>query len=110
MLPVKTVAYFTLYSMDWSDVEKANLLLLLTALVFIVLVIVAFLFTEGRPVLIFPVLKRIYPGAEPLKQYELEERDKIFILMTQHFYGKKRTRTENFASCDRNGTRKNGNR
>lgn len=95
--------------MEWSDVEKANLLLLLIALVFIVLVIVA-LFTEGRPILIFRFLKRIYPGAEPLKQYELEERDKIFILMTQHFYGKKRTRTENFTSCDRNGTRKNGNR
>ena len=84
--------------------EKANLLLLLTALVFIVLVIVAFLFTEGRPILVFPVLKRIYPGAEPLKH------ETIFILMTQHFYRKKRTRTENFASCDRYGTRKNGNR
>lgn len=77
--------------MEWSDVEKANLLLLLTALVFIVSVIAAFLFTDGRPLLVFPFLKRIYPGAESLKQYELEERDKIFILMTQHFYRKTRT-------------------
>lgn len=63
--------------MEGHDSYKANVLLMILISAFLVLTFIAFLLTEGRPFILYPILRKVYPKADCLKQYELDRKDRI---------------------------------
>ena len=65
------------HPMEGHDSYKANVLLMILISAFLVLTFIAFLLTEGRPFILYPILRKVYPKADCLKQYELDRKDRI---------------------------------
>lgn len=67
--------------MDLDDNKKADLCFIVTVLVFFVLTFIAFLMTEGRVLVVYPVIRKIHPNANCLKNHDLEQKQR-----TQNLY------------------------
>ena len=63
--------------MEGHDSYQANVLLIILISAFLLLTFIAFLLTEGRPFIVYPILRKVYPKANCLKQYELDRKDRM---------------------------------
>ena len=68
-----------------TDSEKAHICLALTLVLFVTLTFIAFLFNEGKPLLIYPLLRHIYPNANCLRRYDAEQQRKRYHLSWYHY-------------------------
>ena len=81
--------------MDLDDNKKADLCFIVTVLVFFVLTFIAFLLTEGKVLLVYPVIRKIHPNANCLKNYDLEQKQRTqnLYVIKECAFGRKKTMT-----------------
>lgn len=84
-----------------DDNMKAHLCLLLMVCTFVILTFIAFLMNEGKLLLIYPVVRRVYPNASFLKQYDTNRRQNLkqIFATSQYAFGRKRGTIKTTESC-----------
>ena len=84
-----------------DDNMKAHLCLLLMVCTFVILTFIAFLMNEGKLLLIYPVVRRVYPNASFLKQYDTNRRQNLeqILATSQYAFGRKRGTIKTTESC-----------
>ena len=87
-----------------DDNMKAHLCLLLMICTYVILTFIAFLINEGKLFLVYPVVRRVYPNASVLKQYDTNRRQTLeqIFATRQHAFGKKRGTIKSTESCSGN--------
>ena len=95
------------YKMNLNQLDdnmKAHLCLLLMIFTFVILTFIAFLMNEGKLLLIYPVVRMVYPNARFLKQYDTNRRQTLehIFATSQYAFGKKRGTIKSTESCSEN--------